>query len=287
LPHCLHGPQAAADEIGLAGRSRKTATSVFNRDLIASLFELSSLPPIRFINLDRDTERRHRLTVELERQGVAGERWPAVLWTALSSAEQSALYCDDLNRRQFYKPLVNGEKGCYASHIALWRWLLDSPHATLAVLEDDVRLEAGFTDVCAAVTALPESRWDMVKLIGRTSLGKPEKLQQRQPLCAGFDLLRYRRVPSLTAGYVINRQGATKLLASRLPFGRPIDVDLRHWWECRSLQVLGVEPSVVSLDETSLNSSIGDRTLEASMLHKWRKFHHKLRYTLGNAWHAR
>ena len=245
------------------------------------------MPPIRFINLDRDDERRRRLDAELQRLGLAGERFPGVLWTALSESEQARLYSASLNESQFHKPLVNGEKGCYASHLALWRWLLDSPHESVVVLEDDVRLVDDFGRVCAAIAARPAARWDMVKLIGRAGLGKAEKLRAREPLCPGYELQHYRRIPSLTAGYVINRQGAAKLLAHRLPFGRPIDVDLRHWWECDQLQVLGVEPAVIALDDTSFDSSIGSKASEQGLRSKWRKFRHKLHYTLGNAWHSR
>jgi glycosyl transferase family 25 len=245
------------------------------------------MPPIRYINLDRDAERRQRMEAGLARLALHGERFPGVLWTALPAAEQARLYSAELNARRFHKPLVNGEKGCYASHLALWRWLLGSPHASVVVLEDDVRLRDDFGRVVEAIAALPAPRWDMVKLIGRSGLGKREKPCHREPLCDGYTVQHYRRIPSLTAGYVINRRGAAKLLASRQPFGRPIDVDLRHWWECDRLAVLGLEPAVIELDETSLDSSIGTKVAEDGLGTKWRKFHHKLAYTLGNAWHPR
>ena len=76
------------------------------------------------------------------------------------------------------------------------------------------------------------------------------------PLAARLSLVRYRRIPSTTAGYVISRSGAAKLLAKRQPFGRPVDVDLRFWWEADRLKVLGVVPSVLALDETSDTSTI-------------------------------
>lgn len=243
------------------------------------------MPPVLFINLDHDTERRQRLEAELARLQVLGKRFPAVLWSALPSAEQDRLYSATLNRQQFHKPLVNGEKGCYASHLAVWRWLLDSTHDCVVVLEDDVRLRDDFGDVCEAIAALPAERWDMVKLIGRAGLGRREKLVRLEPLCQGHELQHYRRLPSLTAGYVLNRRGAAKLLASRIPFGRPIDVDLRHWWESQNLQVLGIDPAVLELDDTSLESSIGPKAKEADWRTRWRKFRHKLRYTLRNTWH--
>ena len=154
------------------------------------------------------------------------------------------------------------------------------------MLEDDVRLTADFAPACAAIAALPAG-WDMIKLIGRESLGKAEKLSLQRPLCPRVQLVDYRRVPSLTAGYAISRQGAEKLLAARLPFGRPVDVDLRHWWEGRRLRIQGVRPAVIELDETSLESSIGSKMDERDTRIKWRKFRLKLNYTLLNAWQGR
>lgn len=245
---------------------------------------LPDLPPIRYINLDRDAARRAAMEDEFARLGLSAERCAAVLWTALAPAQQEALYSPALNARQHHLPLANGEKGCYASHLALWRWLLASPHECLVVLEDDVQLLDDFAPVVRAVAAL-RTPWDMVKLIGRNGLGKPEKPAALGPLSATHQWLRYRRVPSLTAGYMLHRRGAAKLLAHRLPFGRPIDVDLRHWWECDRMQVLGVQPAVIALSETSLQSSVQADLKRLRPLQRWRKFLLKARYSIANAWH--
>jgi glycosyl transferase family 25 len=237
--------------------------------------------PILFINLDRDAERCTRMQAEFARHGLQGERLPGVLWTALSQTEQDALYSPALNARGFHKPLVNGEKGCYASHLKAWRWLLDSPHPAVVVLEDDVRLRPDFAAVLQSLAASRES-WDMVKLIGRAEIGKREKAAAEMPLCEGHTLLRYRRVPSLTAGYVINRRGAEKLLETRIPFGRPVDVDLRYWWESQGLVMRGVSPAVIELDETSQDSSIGAKVDERSLGTKLRKAWLRTHYTLAN-----
>ena len=157
--------------------------------------------------------------------------------------------------------------------------MLDSANAACVVLEDDVGLRDDFASVVSAIAALPPD-WDMVKLIGRDN----EKLRSSRPLVGDYRLVHYRRVPSLTAGYVVSRGGAAKLLASRVPFGRPIDVDLRHWWECGDgLRIAGVVPAAITLDDTSLQSSIGAKADDVSLVRKWRKFSHKLRYSVHNA----
>ena len=99
-----------------------------------------------------------------------------------------------------------------------------------------------------------------------------------------MELVDYKRVPSMTAGYAISRQGAQKLCQSRLPFGRPIDVDLRYWWE-NDLAVLGVSPAALVLDETSFTSSIGSKSAAVRLGQRWRKFKRQCAYSLLSAWH--
>ena len=238
--------------------------------------------PLVFINLDKDSERRTRIEGQLAHLGLPGERLPAVWWKHLPPAEQSLLYSAERNHGLYYQPLVDGEKGCYASHIQAWRQLLASDAPALVVLEDDVRLTPQFADVVNAIAALQEP-WDMVKLLGRDR----EKVRSQRPLVPGTALVDYSRVPSMTAGYVVSRAGAAKLLAHRQPFGRPIDVDLRFWWECDQLRILGVSPSAIALDDTSEVSSIWDTRDTLTPGQRWRKVTMKLALTLGNAWHRR
>ena len=237
--------------------------------------------PLVFVNLDRDAERRERLEAELARLNLQGERLHAVWWADLPPAEQDALYSPQLNQGQYYKPLVNGEKGCYASHIQAWRQLLASDAPAMVVLEDDVRLDDRLADGIAAIAAL-DIPWDMVKLIGR----EHEKVRSQRPLLPDVALIEYQRVPSMTAGYVISRAGAARLLQTRVPFGRPIDVDLRFWWE-NQLRILGTLPALLVLDETSLESTIWSERPRVPLLQKLRKFAMKLQLTLGNARHRR
>jgi glycosyl transferase family 25 len=238
--------------------------------------------PIVFINLDRDAERRTRLLAELQQIDMPSERFPAVWWADVPAEQARRWYNDELNARQYYKPLRNGEKGCYASHIGAWQQLLASDAPALVVLEDDVRLTPQFAEVVSAIAALNEP-WDMVKLLGRDR----EKTRSQRPLVPGTALVDYSRVPSMTAGYVVSRAGAAKLLAHRQPFGRPIDVDLRFWWECDQLRILGVSPSAIALDDTSEVSSIWDTRDTLTPGQRWRKFTMKLALTVGNAWHRR
>lgn len=235
--------------------------------------------PLLYINLDEDRQRREGMQAQFEARGLVPTRLPAVRWTRLPIDEQRMLHSEALNRDTFFQPLVPGECGCYASHIRAWQALAASDAPALVVLEDDVLLPPDFAETVNAIAALPPG-WDMVKLIGRDK----EKVRTRQRLTAGHELVSYRRVPSLTAGYVVSREGARKLLAHRVPFGRPVDLDLRFWWEC-DLVIRGVVPPAIALAPVMAQSSIGQRRASLGLRHAWRKLRFKLGYSLAN-WRA-
>ena len=232
------------------------------------------------INLDRQTERWASIAPQFAALGLGVSRLPAVDGNRLGATTVGRLYDSALNRSQYHKPLRPGEIGCYASHIAAWQELLASRAQRLAVFEDDVDLDAALPQVLDAIdrTRVP---YDLVKLVGRSR----EKLAVRVALDDPWQLVGYQRVPGLTSGYVISRHGAEKLLAGRIPFGRPVDVDLRHHWEC-GLTILGVQPYPVRPAASSHASSIEGRHLPVSVDMRWRKLLLQARYTLLNAGHA-
>lgn len=237
--------------------------------------------PIVYINLQRDVQRRLLLEKELARHELPGKRLDAVWWNDLAQNVQDSLYSACLNRRQYYQPLVNGEKGCYASHIAAWQQLVNSTAPAMVVLEDDVRLLEDFGQTLTAITNIKQP-WDMVKLLGRTE----EKIYRQRSLTPSHALIQYTRVPSFTAAYVISRSGAMKMLQNRVPFGRPVDIDLRFWWE-NDMQIYGVHPAVVALDESSQTSSITGRQERQNWRARWKKIQMKISLAIGSVRHMR
>lgn len=238
---------------------------------------MSSLP-IVYINLAKDTERQQRMAAQTAQMGLGATRLPAVWWKDLDPEVQAGHHSADLNRRQYFKPMGNGEKGCYCSHLTAWRQLLASDAPAMVVFEDDVRLLPTLPAALEAIAALPADRWDLVKLYGR----EREKIATQAPLTGETRLITYRRVPSFAAGYVVSRAGAQKMLAARQPFGRPVDVDMRFWFE-NGLRVFGVYPSVIDLDDTSEVSSIWEQRDTLTFGQRVRKLHMKLALTFGNA----
>jgi glycosyl transferase, family 25 len=242
------------------------------------------------INLAAHPQRWAETRSRFDAVNLAVERLEATDGRRLGSERVHAHGADgydaDLNRSVFHKPLRPGEVGCYESHRAAWRRLLALGARSLAVFEDDVEIDARLAPLLQAIERLPMP-WDMVKLFGR----EQERVAWQQPLpasslTAGAALVGYSRVPSQTCAYVISREGARKLLATRARFGRPLDVDLRHWWE-NDLVVLGVQPYPVRLAPAARMPTIDDgRRGCSSVPMRMRKISNQLRYAALNWAHT-
>jgi glycosyl transferase, family 25 len=235
----------------------------------------------KYINLARDRVRAEAMTRAFAGRRHSPERFEAVDWRALDARAQASFYTPEFNAQRYFRPLSAGECGCYASHLRIWQELIDSAEPWALVLEDDVEPDSGFDEVLDAIDQL-SPQWDMIKLIGRAR----EKAARTAALTVSHDLIQYRRLPSLTGAYVVSREGARKLLASRMPFGRPIDVDLRWWWE-NDLTVFGVQPYPVRLAPTSEDSSIGARKGQKSWQTRLGKWGHSLQYNWCVLQHSR
>jgi glycosyl transferase family 25 len=231
---------------------------------------------IYVINLPLHAQRWAAAWLQLTRVGLRPQRLPGVHGAWLPPQQRAVLYSEELNRRQYHQPLCDAEIGCYASHLSAWQRLLLSDAPCAAVLEDDVAVDASLPAVLRAIEALP-GEWDLVKLIGRPQ----EKVAEAQPLCEGSSLIRYVRAPSLTGGYVLHRRGARKLLMQRRPFGRPVDVDLRYWWEC-GLELYGVQPYPLREGPLAGDSSMVGRRIERSASMRWRKLYLQAHYSWCN-----
>jgi glycosyl transferase family 25 len=231
------------------------------------------------INLADQTARWAAMAAQFAGWPFPVTRFDAISGVRMSAAEIGALYSPSRNRRQYHQPLAPGEIGCYASHVAVWRALLDSDEPCVAVFEDDITLHHELREVLRAVKTLG-ANWGMLKLIGRFK----EHVSQDQPWIPGHRLIRYRRIPSCYSAYIISRHGAEQLLSAHVPFGRPADIDMRYWWES-GCQVIGVQPYPVSHSAYNSHSTIGDRSSAWNFSVKLRRLLLQVDYILRN-WQA-
>jgi glycosyl transferase family 25 len=210
------------------------------------------MPNVVYINLDRGIERRAFMERQLETLGVNYQRFPGVLGEDVPEEVRSYFFNvdGDGSPTSLLKP---GEVGCYASHLAVAKAVVNGelPDPVL-VLEDDTLLPDDLATLIDEVVAIAPSDWDYIRLSGFVK--RPVKAIHQ--LNAGRSLVRYWKLPADTAAYILNRKGACKILSVK-PTTSPIDIELGKRWKT-GLRVYGVFPIAVVHDQLpSVLSSIG------------------------------
>ncbi|MBW6506669.1 MAG: glycosyltransferase family 25 protein [Rhodobacteraceae bacterium] len=215
---------------------------------------------VYLINLDRAPDRRDRMTARLQAAGITFERVAAVDGRDLRFPipEFSALSYKVLHGRR----TVPAEVGCYLSHIACARRLLESQASHALILEDDAELP---DDLIALIDAAIRAgdAWDLLRL--STVNGGPmlpfRRLTARRQLAVA--LFREKGA----GAYVINRRAAAWFVRRLLPMRLAWDIafDLEY---LAGLRAAFVVPVPVSQHSEPVSQIQGD--VAASKLPRWR-----------------
>lgn len=214
--------------------------------------------PIYVISLKRAAQRRAASKRALDRIGLSFEFFDAVDGACLSEAEVANAYDAERNAHHYKRPLSLPEIGCYLSHHALWKRVVDRNLAGAVILEDDFDADAGLKTVVEEIRSAPLSG-ALVKLFSR----KPVMGVTVACLDGERRLVAPNRVPGLTLGYALDRTAAEMLIANALPFCRPLDMDIKHWWEF-GLPVLVVDPPPLRIGELGFRSCISPARVAAA-----------------------
>ncbi|WP_416306871.1 glycosyltransferase family 25 protein [Neptunicella sp. SCSIO 80796] len=229
------------------------------------------------INLAHSTDRLAHSSDSLKKIGIQFERIEAVNGHTFVESGPLPHYNVKLNHDTYHKNLNNGEIGCYLSHRKAWQKIVDEQLSFAVILEDDFSLTG---DLAKAIDIAKKTHrnWDYIKLAGHRRSRYPIHSQS----IADMQLVTYNKLPSQTCAQLVSFSGAKKLLAKSEQFGRPVDVDIQHWWEA-DLQVFGLLPYVIVAKE-AFGSEI-DRIAtrrEASKRH-FKKIWLQLRFWLKNS----
>ena len=183
-----------------------------------------------------------------------GPAFPGVNGRALPADRIAKVYDQRSNRARARHPLTPPEIGCYLSHIAAWRAVaaLDAPGGI--ILEDDFRITGDFAGALQAVSA-DTGDWDMLKLF--TFRPEAKRLRPR-PVGTGFEIAEPYKVPSTMLGYALRRDAANRLLHRAQPFFRPVDEDMKFYWE-RDLSIALLSPQPIAVgNQDTAEGSVGD-----------------------------
>jgi len=184
--------------------------------------------PIYLINLDRSPERLEHMRTQLARFGLPYERLAAV-----DGSRADAEVLRHARATAGCRPLRPGEIGCFASHYAIWRGMVEQGTPRVLVLEDDIVIDDSFA---AAVEAVASTDLDFVRLSKLRPATGPA-------LCrlGAFEVIEDFSFPKLsgTGAYVIGLEGARRLLAHAEVWNLPVDdyMDLAWLHGVRTLEL--------------------------------------------------
>jgi GR25 family glycosyltransferase involved in LPS biosynthesis len=156
------------------------------------------------INLDRDKERMQKMDILLE--GINYKRYPAIYGKDLSNKEiinKTSKLCRNI--------LCNkGVIGCALSHMNLWKQLIeDKENLMYIIFEDDlIYLDKNNLDNLINFIDNTNYSFDLIYLY---CLGVCKTMKDIQ---INDNLFLYKSmIPTTTAGYIITKEGAKKLLS--------------------------------------------------------------------------
>ena len=188
-----------------------------------------------------------RLNLELE-------RFPAFLGTNIPEKFQP--YFVNVGGK-----LSRGEIGCYASHLALCAKLeADNDHDAYLILEDDIILDDDIHYLMNAISTM-DFHWDRIHVAGHAKYSMLEIFKIRR-----FSVVRYSRIPTNGAGYIITKEGARKFLKIR-KIRRALDHDFQRDWQYK-ITTLGIFPKPITQRGEMISSIDLEEPRQRTFVHK-------------------
>ena len=225
------------------------------------------------INLDRSPDRLTYSKLEFERFGMDYIRIEAIDGQELDIAD----YPQATRNGWFYHtPLTINEIACYLSHLKALRSFLDSDATHAMILEDDFAFKENPLPCLNSLMEIDD--WDIVKLYNWkkrqwTKFFASFVTDEQTP----FSLYFNASTAICNTAQIFSRTGAEKFLAKKKHLYRPVDVELKHYWE-ENLRIKSLSPPIVTEHkETQPLSTIGHSRSEKSLpsfLWRMRYFFH-------------
>ena len=205
------------------------------------------------INVDSATDRLQEAKTQLDKQDLHWERLEAV-------TPKSKEFVLPEAESKWYRELTNGEVACYLSHRKAWRKAIDAEVDYLIVLEDDLVIDGPLKKITDEIIEADMS-WDMVKLFETR-----KSRRELRSLESGVKIVDTPTMPIATTGYIVKVSSLSRLLESTMQFSRPIDVELKSYWEL-NLRIYSIYPPPIKIFEDN-DSTIGVRQGDLSTVQR-------------------
>ncbi|MGH1351559.1 MAG: glycosyltransferase family 25 protein [Methyloligellaceae bacterium] len=193
--------------------------------------------PIWVINLPQSKGRWEKISTRLDALGLSYERREATYGKNMSFKDKTRL-CPSLKLDLKNRPPVDGELGCYASHLLCIKEIVQKKIERVCIIEDDTLLHDDFPMWVQSETPFPKN-CEALKLSGPKELGNRVGIKLGE---YSSRTLVFSRKPTTSTGcYILNYSGAVKVLNRLSVMYSPIDHALFEYWNS-TLKTLDVLP---------------------------------------------
>lgn len=203
---------------------------------------------IFLINLRRDIVKYRHMEALFSLNGLTFVRVDAVDGNRVEKDKLERYVSQSQAEEIFGRALVPGEIGCALSHISVYEKILEAGDELAVILEDDVVFDASFKSCLEKIDRLPAD-WEVVLLghgaIESVFVEAPASFWRRKDFWGGRKCVRFSEFPFGTYGYLINQNGAKKLLEATRSIVKPID---HYTGDETIVNVYGVSPVCIRLD---------------------------------------
>jgi glycosyl transferase, family 25 len=203
--------------------------------------------PVTVISLPKSADRRAVLCPRLDDLGIRHQIFDALDGTTVPAPAGG-----------YYRPLLSGEVGCAASHLAVLRQIAEDDSEFACVVEDDTVPSAGLPALLDPATLRQLPRFDVLRLGANIRPGP--RLGWRVAGTAATNLYVMLRPWDSTFAQIYSREGVRKIVARVQQIDMPLDAVLYEETRIIGLRILEARPRVVGYSDAP--SLIGDRSLD-------------------------
>lgn len=240
--------------------------------------------PVYVISLTRAVDRRADITRRLTAAGIDYEIIDAVDGNELDLSTLKNRLHQDKFRAKYDRDMKRGEIGCFLSHYNLWQRIVKEQTPFALVLEDDAEWDDDFLQTVRDVLQ-SKYYWNVVHLSKSDGVGRI--YSTLQTVGDNRKLARYKHPMGVTAAYLIDLDGAKKLLPQCYAITEPIDMQWLLYWQSNVYFYHVHPPPAAGADD----SQIGDRPFEKSKhqlraeMGRWRYFINANRKRYARRWY--
>lgn len=196
------------------------------------------------INLDRNPERLAFMRGQLERLGIAFERFPAVWGKGLSADERKRGFSRVRSFIASKKRLSDAEIGVAMSHVGVCRRMVADRVPYALVFEDDVALGEGFAEALSRAEAFLNPGAAQLAVFSGYGIEKAETLPPE---------IRREKSIWCADAYCLTREAAKLILKANDPVITVAD-SFKRWRRDFGLELYRVLPATVRQDDVTFRS---------------------------------